>query len=263
MLATVLQLYLWFRRCFGGKRRRGRIVDLPFGLLLKVASPEGVPESDVIGFVNRHTSIPTPNVVASVGGYGRRFFVMKRVHGRTLESVLHTLDPAQRAKIAQQLHSFVSQLRSIKSPHGSSICALNGEALIDSRITTCGPVGPFVDETAFNDRLLQTSAPFKSKSDLAELRSRMRATHAIVFTHGDIAPRNIMVEGDTVVALLDWQQAGWHAEHWEFIKAKWCPPDLHSAAELWDSMVEQLFDKDYTPEWLLDRDLSDDIVGGY
>ncbi|KAH9884921.1 kinase-like protein [Cubamyces lactineus] len=263
MLATVLQLYLWLCRCFRGKRRQGRIVELPFGLLLKVASSEGVPESDIISFVRRHTSIPTPHIVASVDGYGRRFLIMKRVHGHTLERVLHTLDPAQQAKITQQLQSFLSQLRTLKSPHGPSICALNGGALVDSRITTCGPVGPFVDEGAFNDRLLQTSAPFKSKADLAKLRSRMCVTHDIVFTHGDIAPRNIMVEGDSVVALLDWQQAGWHAEHWEFIKAKWCPPDLHPAAELWDSMVEQLFGKDYTPEWLLDHELSEDIVGGY
>ncbi|KAI0329658.1 kinase-like protein [Cubamyces sp. BRFM 1775] len=263
MLATVLQLYLWLRRRFGGKRHPARVVELPFGLMLKVTSPEGVPERDIIRFVKRHTSIPTPYVVASADGYECRFFVMKKVRGQTLESVLHTLDSAQQAKIVEQLQSFVSQLRSLKSPHGSSICGLDGKALMDSRITTCGPVGPFVDESAFNDRLLQTSVPFKHKDDLAELRSRMPATHAIVFTHGDIAPRNIMVQGDTVVAVLDWQQAGWHAEHWEFIKAKWCPPYHRSAEEIWNTMVEQLFDKDYTPEWQLDRDLSDDIVGGY
>ncbi|RAH70030.1 uncharacterized protein BO66DRAFT_438735 [Aspergillus aculeatinus CBS 121060] len=43
--------------------------------------------------------------------------------------------------------------------------------------------------------------------------------HEIVFTHGDFAPRNILVEGDRVTAVLDWEDAGWYPEYWEYIKA--------------------------------------------
>ncbi|KIJ64527.1 hypothetical protein HYDPIDRAFT_90443, partial [Hydnomerulius pinastri MD-312] len=49
--------------------------------------------------------------------------------------------------------------------------------------------------------------------------------HRIVFTHGDIDPRNILVDDqDIVVALIDWEMSGWMPEYWEYLKsvhAKW------------------------------------------
>ncbi|KAI8989889.1 kinase-like protein [Trametes punicea] len=263
VLATAFVTYLWFLRRFSRRRYWGRIFELPFGLILKVVSPRGAPEGEIIRFVQRHTSIPTPRVLVSVDGHGRRFLLMKKVRGSTLESVWSALDAAQRAKIVAQLRSFVAQLRSLDSPHGLAVCGLGGAPIVDSRITSCGPVGPFLNEDAFNDRLVQTSALYIPQADLSQIRARMRGDHAIVFTHGDIAPRNIIVDGDKIAALIDWQQAGWFPEHWEWIKAMWCPPDPKSAAELWEQAVKELFEKDYEPEWLLDRELSDDIVGAF
>jgi aminoglycoside phosphotransferase (APT) family kinase protein len=44
----------------------------------------------------------------------------------------------------------------------------------------------------------------------------------VYFTHGDLTLRNIMVSGDPgscrVTAILDWEQAGWYPEYWEFCK---------------------------------------------
>lgn len=63
------------------------------------------------------------------------------------------------------------------------------------------------------------------------IRSSLREDHRIVFTHGDLHPRNIMVswEGNQrsvaaaenlrVTAILDWEFAGWYPEYWEFVKA--------------------------------------------
>ena len=41
-------------------------------------------------------------------------------------------------------------------------------------------------------------------------------------THSDIVARNILVDdrGD-VVAILDWEMAGWMPEQWEYVKAMW------------------------------------------
>ena len=124
-------------------------------------------------------------------------------------------------------------------------------------------VGPFANEDAFNERLIETTARFDRRVIFpdAETRSRLRGDHAIVFTHGDIAPRNIIVRGDTVVALLDWEQAGWYPEHWEMVKAMWCPPISQPSRELWTEAVKDMFDKDYEEEWQVERDLSSRIVG--
>jgi aminoglycoside phosphotransferase (APT) family kinase protein len=44
----------------------------------------------------------------------------------------------------------------------------------------------------------------------------------VYFTHGDLTLRNIMVSGPPglcrVTAIIDWEQAGWYPEYWEFCK---------------------------------------------
>ncbi|KAJ2925333.1 hypothetical protein H1R20_g11795, partial [Candolleomyces eurysporus] len=38
-----------------------------------------------------------------------------------------------------------------------------------------------------------------------------------VFTHGDIAPRNILVsKSGRILALVDWENAGWYPDYWEY-----------------------------------------------
>ncbi|TDL20692.1 hypothetical protein BD410DRAFT_363616 [Rickenella mellea] len=42
--------------------------------------------------------------------------------------------------------------------------------------------------------------------------------HPLVLTHNDLFPRNIMVSGTNVTAILDWECAGWFPSHWEYCK---------------------------------------------
>jgi hypothetical protein len=46
----------------------------------------------------------------------------------------------------------------------------------------------------------------------------------IVFTHADLNPINVMVSKDSpcqVLAIVDWQQAGWYPAYWEYCKAEY------------------------------------------
>ena len=43
-------------------------------------------------------------------------------------------------------------------------------------------------------------------------------SHGIVFTHGDLRPHNIMVEGGRIMSLLDCESAGWYG-YWGFTTA--------------------------------------------
>lgn len=40
--------------------------------------------------------------------------------------------------------------------------------------------------------------------------------HEIVFTHGDLRRRNILVENGRITAILDWEYAGWYPEWWQY-----------------------------------------------
>ncbi|POR32750.1 Putative phosphotransferase enzyme family protein [Tolypocladium paradoxum] len=52
-----------------------------------------------------------------------------------------------------------------------------------------------------------------------QITTQLGTEYPIVFTHGDIAARNIMVRDGRIVALLDWEFAGWYPEYWEYVFA--------------------------------------------
>jgi aminoglycoside phosphotransferase (APT) family kinase protein len=46
---------------------------------------------------------------------------------------------------------------------------------------------------------------------------------AVVFTHADLHPSNILVSESSpcrVIAWIDWAQSGWYPDYWEFCKAQ-------------------------------------------
>lgn len=42
--------------------------------------------------------------------------------------------------------------------------------------------------------------------------------HEIVMTHNDFDPRNILVQGSQVVALLDWELSGFYPDYWSIVR---------------------------------------------
>ncbi|KAJ7811105.1 hypothetical protein B0H13DRAFT_1926934 [Mycena leptocephala] len=54
-----------------------------------------------------------------------------------------------------------------------------------------------------------------------------RDTHGIVFAQAiRRRAKYVMVRGDVVLGLIDWENSGWCPEHWEYCKAHFAP-DLH------------------------------------
>lgn len=67
-----------------------------------------------------------------------------------------------------------------------------------------------------------------------------KTSHEMCFTHGDVAPRNIMVKKSSgvyhVAALIDFEMSGFLPEYWEYISAKvgsWPGP------RYWDDVVDR------------------------
>lgn len=69
--------------------------------------------------------------------------------------------------------------------------------------------------------------PFRTEQEFIELlRSPHipevvhQVDHRIVFTHGDINLRNILVdESGRLSGIVDWETAGWYPDYWEYTKA--------------------------------------------
>lgn len=137
------------------------------------------------------------------------------------------------------------------------LCSANGGPLRDGRITCTGFVGPFENESGFNEFLITQGERVVFPDNLDIIQSRMRDDHSIYFTHGDLAPRNIMIKDGPISGVIDWGDAGRYPEHWEMVKAMWCP-ELGSS---WEIRVRTLFGEEDERVWLLDKEISDHLEG--
>lgn len=80
--------------------------------------------------------------------------------------------------------------------------------------------GPFDNERQFNQFLFSRILNIVPDVLHYFATSSFGEDHEIVFTHGDLASRNILVDEDGhVTAVLDWENAGWYPEYWEYVRA--------------------------------------------
>ncbi|KAL6882484.1 kinase-like domain-containing protein [Trichoderma longibrachiatum] len=175
-------------------------------------------EPETLKFIAENTTIPVPRVQDTVWQDGQlKCIVMDFVPGKRLDKIWGDLTSEQKLSVAHELHGFVHQLRCLR---GDYIGAVNGgKALFGRRSPIeCGPFGSEREWNAFILEDIISSTP-RMMRHLA--RYCLSRKHQIVFTHGDLAPRNILVDEKTfkVTAVLDWEEAGWYPEHWEYIKA--------------------------------------------
>lgn len=174
-------------------------------------------------FVAAHTDIPIPRVwfTCRLPWDGDIGIFMSRIVGSDV-SKWETLTVDDKQVIVDQLARYMTQLRSIPPPPGAAICSsVTGKPIQCHRLNFCEPSGPFRDEEQMNLQLRMLlpidDESFPPKVSLVHSRS-----HPVVFTHNDIAPRNIMFDGKKVT-LIDWECAGWFPAHWEYCKAvNWC-----------------------------------------
>ncbi|CAK7210826.1 hypothetical protein SBRCBS47491_000909 [Sporothrix bragantina] len=132
---------------------------------------------------------------------------MEYIEGQTLSQVWPGLTHEEKTAYARQFRGILETMRTVSPPSSLSkegetfIGACDGTEIRDGRVydTYTAPT-PAVLLDAFTQRL--TKQPL----------------HRIVLTHGDLAPRNIMVRDGVIVALVDWEDAGWYPEYWEFVK---------------------------------------------
>lgn len=141
---------------------------------------------------------------------------MGYIQGETLEKVWDNLSRDQRLDIAHQLRDIIRKMRSLPAPP-DFIGAFNRDELID-----CRGYDTFIrpachDEAEFNTYLV-TDEEMPSPIQRG-FQNGIKTQHRIVFSHCDIAPRNIIIRDNRVVALLDWELAGWYPEYWDYANA--------------------------------------------
>lgn len=154
---------------------------------------------------------------------------MERVQGSPLPDAWKTLSDTDRASILAQIQQMVRELRSLQPPLGAGVESSSGGSLRDSRISHCRPrFGPFKTIQDFHLWLREELRPEEHPDrtddqdwkDIKDMVAKQDGPWpAPVFTHGDLNPFNIIVQGNRVVSIIDWEFAGWYPHYWEYTSA--------------------------------------------
>ncbi|KDB23753.1 hypothetical protein H109_04315 [Trichophyton interdigitale MR816] len=197
------------------------VYKLPFGLYLRRGSLSLAPkyhvESHTLKMVEKFTTILAPRVIDVTESPRYSYLLMTCVPGRPIGQIMNTMTDEEVEQVVIDLKGYISELRQIPSDPSWEyrICNSQGGGFLDWRIPDSqNEELRFRSEADFNKYLTD---PFWE-----EIRTRAAKSHdiphEIVFTHGDLNPRNILAENGKITGIVDWENAGWFPEYWEYTK---------------------------------------------
>jgi Phosphotransferase enzyme family len=167
---------------------------------------------------------------------------MSYIPGESLAALVPTMDEATMSEIACEIKMEVDKLRSLP-PEGYIGSVNRGQCLdVLFRPVANGARGPFESEEAMNEYLINFLYPKGDPAFKYRMLGLMNAKQCdIYFTHGDLAPRNILIKDGHLAGIVDWAMAGWYPEYWEFARACW-----HHGKDDWYKYIEKIVTPDYT-----------------
>ncbi|RDX46144.1 kinase-like protein [Lentinus brumalis] len=209
--------------------------DLGDGRIVKTGMNTSVEEAKAMVFVRKHTSIPVPEVYMVFQHGGATHIVMELIDGVALREAAE-LEPdgmtssghglvtdQDLASIMQQLRDYIRELRELGRRHPPSqphFGSWPDGPFRNSYFASAPPETAFESVDAFHayflDRLRPLSREKATYDQLVIARSQSQESEPVL-THGDLAPRNILVKNGCIVGVVDWETFGWYPGFWEYM----------------------------------------------
>ena len=190
-------------------------------LLAKHYQPQLVEDTVKAMEVAHQLGIRAPCIRRVITHQGSAYCVMDRIHGTTLEDVWTKLGWIRTVRLALQLRRFISLLRSVTSSTAGSLATGECRSFwLQDRYGLPARARP-EDLASF----LQFWTGFTSIRQAIKAAAYVsvdpkRGTPLIpksfVFTHHDLAPRNILLASSGQLWLLDWDYAGFYPISFEY-----------------------------------------------
>ncbi|KAK3290932.1 kinase-like domain-containing protein [Chaetomium fimeti] len=218
------------------------VQQLPFGLYLKMVNLATRGESLVneyaaLELVRRYSDLPVPRALDLVSDSSDIYLLTTRIPGHKLGLCLDSMSDHDTTILVDDLRRHLAALREIPRPQAWKYAIANaaGGPCFDYRINAAqddnveaGFVGPFLNEHDFNETLRCGAVP----------EVVHHGGHRMVFTHGDVNMRNVLVDDDGKLSgVVDWENAGWFPEYWDYTKAFFVT--RHNSR--WLGIVEEVF----------------------
>ncbi len=225
-------------------------------VVIKVRPLAHLGEAQTMRYLAQHTSIPVPKVLWAFIHDDQTYTVMSKVEGEMLCETWVSLAPQAKEKIFAQLRVIVADLRAIRRlPPDVGIASITGGPIADGRLPGPSIKGPFATVDDFHKALVN-DFDFRGEWTLSERYPALnelynfyrQARYDTVLTHGDLSSLNIMVSGDRITGIIDWQTAGWYPAYWEYTTAK----AVNNYNTFWEAEVDK-FITPFPVELAMDR----------
>jgi hypothetical protein len=162
--------------------------------------------------------VPVPKVYAIHIEKGSIYVEMAFIRGDVLDSFWEDLPKNHRDTIFADIKQHICCLRKLQPPRNDLVCSALQNPAYDCRIGArfFGPLSHDEFHSLARGHLRAEDVAGFLSQEVAQVHTARYETR---FTHADLAPRNIIVKGGRVAAIIDWGLAGWYPEYWEFTKA--------------------------------------------
>lgn len=192
-------------------------------------------------FVSSSTTVPVPKVLLAFEHKKRVYIVMERLPGQPLSDGWAQRSAESKAKIFDQLRLMVQEMRNLQPPQDSGVSNVCGGPIFDPRLPNEAHWGPFRSIRDFH-RELRNGIELNNIKDVNTIPAKLEELIQFheqpwdkpVFTHGDLSSLNILVDGDTIVGIVDWETAGWLPPYWEYT----CAWDANPQNRFWQQEVD-------------------------
>ncbi|OJJ81579.1 uncharacterized protein ASPGLDRAFT_68480 [Aspergillus glaucus CBS 516.65] len=221
---TALNRYftLWAIRLLKSTRpRKGSVLMLTDRLCVKYGSHVHLSEASTMHFISQQTSIPVPRVISAFTHCDQTYILMERIKGDMIGVGWVQRNEESKAKLLSKLKSMIQEMREIPAPEGTEIASVDGGSMFDCRLPGHSlRLGPFHSIQDFH-RHLREGIEFDPILDpeIQELIKQQGKSWPLKFTHGDLSSLNILIRGDDIVGIIDWETSGWYPSYWEYTTA--------------------------------------------
>lgn len=170
-------------------------------------------------FVKDNTQIPfAPIVKEWVDDNSRRFVLVERAKGQTLEKAWPTLSSSEKESVAEEVAECLQQLRKFQSPRMESLEHKRLHTYLLFFAGHEGVHGPFTTDAEIWNAF-ETSLANVPKEMMERLKTHMPRVTPFTFTHAGLNLDNIIVHDGKLSAILSWEGAGYFPVWWEFAAA--------------------------------------------
>lgn len=227
---------------------------LPFGLCLKSGRRVARNEANALRLIEKHASIAAPKFIdfATDSTANNGFLLMTIVPGIAADRVFYRMTYEERRQLTIDVGGYISHYRRIQNHSGRKhlICDTLGGQITDHRTDDRGLCGLYNSKTEFLNDLTEDLESIRTEIPLSYLYEKK---HELCFTHSDLHLSNLLVQRGRLCGIIDWENAGFKPEFWEYTRIVWGYKSNHRLAQDFELAFEKSYKEELEAERLLWR----------